>query len=204
MTEALEIRNQFTPSEKFYSDEGWNREPIFKTLGLTKDTIVSIIPQPDSNMSLTACINGEPIGQCTANTWEFFLSQVPLNLFSIKKNQNKNVDKLVYLQEKMNNCEKDVLLPFLFNQGFTYSDIAHIHGLMVLQDYAQKGIGTKLVAEIDKLLQSQGYKVSVVETSNMKSRKTFEKNGYIEFAFFNLKDFEINFDDKYSIMYKIY
>lgn len=200
----LEIKNQLVYTDVFYSDKGWNREPIFNTLGLTKDIMLSVIPSPEDKMSLTVFIDGEPVGHCTANKWEYFLAQVPVNITNVKKSQNKNVQKLLRLQEKMNNCEKDMLLPFLFKQQFSYSDVAHICGLMVLSDYAQKGIGTKLVAEIDKLLVKQGYKVAVVETSNMKSRKTFEKNGYVEFAFFKLQDFDINFDDKYSIMYKIF
>jgi len=204
MTKSLEIRNQLTYTDKFFSDVGWYREPIFKTLGITKDIIITIFPKAENDMSLTAFINGEPIGQCTANKWEYFISQVPVHIFNVKENKDKNVHKLIKLQEKMNNCEKDVLLPFMFKQNFAYQDIAHVCGLMVLNDYAQKGIGTKLVAEIDKLLVSQGYKVAVVETSNMKSRKTFEKNGYVEFAFFALADFGIDFDDRYSIMYKIF
>lgn len=66
-----------------------------------------------------------------------------------------------------------------------------------------KGFATALVSESDKLLKESGYKASVVETTNIASRRVFEKNGYTVFKAFDLANFGIDLKDQYTILYKI-
>jgi len=111
--------------------------------------------------------------------------------------------KFIELLTIVHQKEQTELLPFLETSGYPIKYIAHGCGLMVLSSYNGQGLATKLATAGDKLLKEKGFMVKVVKTTNIGSRRTYEKNGYVEFAFFALDDFGIELDDRYSIMYKI-
>jgi len=198
--ESLSFDKQFEAG--FYGEKGWGKEPITSSLGVEGQTIGQIFPHPVSELCLTAYLdNLKPVGHCNANRWSDFLEKLPCNLHALRHLEHPGTQKFIALLRQVVVEEWVGLRPFLLSQGLKMDEIAHCCGLMIMMD--GKGFATALVSESDKLLKESGYKASVVETTNIASRRVFEKNGYTVFKAFDLANFGIDLKDQYTILYKI-
>lgn len=186
----------------FYGIKGWKKEPVTSKLDITIAMVGKIFPQPNDKFSITGNFNGVPIGQCNAIEWKSFLDQMPLNLYSLKDSEHDGVQTFCKLMREVLSYEMIELKTHFFLIGLTMNDIAHRSGLMTM--ISGKGFATQLVIESDKLLKNSGFKAAVVKTSHNGSRKIYEKEGYVVFKEFDLKKFDIEIDDKYTILYKIF
>lgn len=197
---GLSFDEQFAAG--FYGPDGWEKEPITSTLGVDGQTIGQIFPHADEGLCVTGHVDDKPVGHCNANEWSHFLDQLPINLYKLKNLEQEGPQKFFKLLSTVCAEEWVGLRPHLLALGLSMKDIAHRCGLMTI--LPGQGIATKLVIESDILLKEKGFKAVVVKTTHAGSRRVFEKNGYSAFKAFNLKDFGIDLDDQYTILYKIF
>ena len=195
----------------FYSDDGWGREPITNFLEISGDIVGRIFPKEDSSLCLTlydrseSCDTNTPIGHCNANLWKDFLEQLPGNIdLLISEDVSDSTLKFLNLLTSVLQYETEVLSNILKNRGYYFDNIIHRCGLMILNGYSGKGLGTFLVKKSDLLIEEKGYLVTVVETTNIASKRVYEKCGYTTAKSFYLKDYGIDIDDYYTVMFKTY
>lgn len=197
---GLSFDEQFAAG--FYGPDGWDKEPITSALGVDGQTIGQIFPHAKEDLCITGHIAGKPVGHCNANEWSDFLDQLPRNLHVLKDVAHDGSQKFIKLLRAVCAEEFVGLRPHLLALGLTMNVIAHRCGLMTM--LSGQGIATKLVVESDILLKEKGFKAVVVKTTFIGSRRVFEKNGYIVYKAFDLKDFGIDLEDQYTILYKIF
>lgn len=199
------IPRQLTFAEQlaagFFSDQGWGAEPITKKQG---DVLGKLFPSQEDELCVTAFKGQTPIGHCKANNWLKFSHEININVnVLLNTNTDPDTNTFLTLVRSVIDFQFYALRVFLYGAGFRWNTIAHNCGLMVVSTHGNLGIATRLVAESDKLLASKGYKAVVVETTNIKSKKAFLKNGYVEYKEYYLPEYGIDIDDNYSILYKI-
>lgn len=194
----------------FYSPDGWDAEPVTKALEVDGHVIGQLFPEPIASMCLTAFWEEKPIGHCNANKWLGFLTKISENIAALSSNTHPGVQTFLKLVAAVVAAEETELKAFFVEKGLDLDQVFHNCGLMILASHGQKGIGTQLVAESDTLLVKLGAKANVVEASNYKSRRAFEKNGYTVFKSFRLADYGVSTKDAkgegdtYCVLYKIF
>lgn len=186
----------------FYGPNGWSMEPVTSHLCVDGKTIGKIFPHQNDDLCVTAYNDLLPVGHCNANNWSYHLDQLPCNLHALKDHQHQGTQKFITLLRIVVSEEWVGLRPFLLAQGLTMGQIAHRCGLMTTQP-GQKN-ATKMVEASDLLLKEKEFKAVVVKTTNIGSRRVFEKNGYTVHKAFDLSDFGIDLKDQYTILYKIF
>jgi hypothetical protein len=181
----------------FFGSDGWGREPITKKLEIPDNVIGIIFPFPEAELCVTLFTGDVAIGHAHANIWNNYLTQLPVNLNAIQNDFKEiNINKFVTLLRSVYQKGKELLVTFNNHK------IVHRCGLMVLSSYSNMGLATMLIDKSDELLKEKGFDVAIVKTTNIYSRKTFEKNGYKLFFAFKLEEFQIPINDEYCILYK--
>lgn len=206
---GLSYTNQNLPFEEqsaagFYGENGWEREPITNNLGVTGEQIGAIFPPVNDSLCMTVRDGQTPIGHCNVNSWRKYLSGITETLKKIENDPHAGLQTFRSLLLAVTEREFELKKYLVDVKGIDFSKIAHRCGLMILSDYSGRSIGTEIAARSDRLLCQKGYKVVVVKTTNVGSRRVYEKLGYTEYESFDLPKHNIPINDRYSILYKIY
>lgn len=195
-------------SDAFYSEYGWGREPLTRHLTVSGTIVGSIFPEAREELSTLAQIDDVAIGHCNANWWQSdWLEKLPNNLNKVltANSNDSNIQKFVDILFAVFENESFALKTLFASQNIPLNKVAHNAGLMVLQDYGQRGIGAMLFEQNLVLLEQQGAVAVVVETTNRFSAQIMQKRGFIKFKAFSYKDdFDVaGLDDYYTVWYKI-
>jgi GNAT superfamily N-acetyltransferase len=189
----------------FMSAEGWGSELLLQAL----DIPIEIFPAdlflpPVKELSIVACRNGIHIGFRHCNWMKDHLVKTPKNLIAaLEKIEHENTKK--YLNALLIAARAETeLIRFLETEHILLHEIVHNCGLLVLKPYQNKGVGVTLQKESINMLKAQGIKAIVSETTHYKSAHVMKKCGFIKYAEFSYKDFDISgFDDSLTVWYLV-
>ena len=192
-------------NEQFYTIDGWGREPLTAHLEIPGEIIGEVFPHPEAELSLTAKIEGVAIAQRNCNRWDGFLVKFEENLKKLKASDvPENISLFIGVLEKALSAELSLKALFK-SKSIELNEIAHNAGLVVLAQYQSLGIANKLQELSIKMLKNKGFKAIVCETTNKRSARVMNKQGFIKFAKFAYeKDCEIKgLSDSYTIWYRL-
>lgn len=201
----LEIKAGAVLAPEFYAADGggWSDELLTRALGVPGDVVGSIFPPPDEALSLTGFYDGKPIGQRNYNAWKRFLEELPHNLAKYERSESDGVRRFVEVL-RLAWREELELQKALELRGYAIDEIAHACGIMILNQYRGRGYAMKLQRAVLPVLKERGYKVVVVETTNIASASIMEKVGFVKHRAFSYKtDLGVDLNDFYTLWYKI-
>ena len=184
----------------FGGNDGWAREPLIKYCNLPDDACCRLSAVPNGKYCITVFDGETPIGHHNANESISHFAHDWKNIPDVRNDYQDNeiVVGLCNLLEDVTNNEY-----LLTQQLEKYKKFAHKCGLMVMRNYEKRGIGSKLIEVCDGVLKENGVEVASVGTMNNCATSIYRKNGYNEYKLFNYRDYGLDLDGGYTIMYKI-
>lgn len=184
----------------FWEEKGWGREPLSKTLNCT-EFCSTFFPQADHKLCLTAYHNATPVGYVATNLYGEFYRNVQHSIQNHEQNGvTENIKRFLnVISWAIKEGEKrfDSLIE---QYGWEEDIIVHSCGLMVIDDYANKGIGSELYKRRSDLLKLKGKKALILETTNKFSANAIKKDArFVVVASRHYTEFGIGLDDHYTV-----
>lgn len=203
LSEQVTYVQGLASNSAFFSENGWGREALGKIFAIPS-VVFAAFPTATAELSLTAKIGNEEIGQRNCNWWHHYLKEIETNISKVcAQYPQENVLAYMRVIQRGLDVEKNELVPHFRALGIPLDLIAHNYGIMVLKNHEGRGVGTALQEESIKMLTKMGIKAIVCETTNKASARVMEKQCFTKFREFSyIRDFQINLDDFYTIWYK--
>jgi len=185
---------------KFWDEKGWGREPLSKTLNCTEFG-ATFFPAADHNLCLTAYHDTTPVGYVATNLYSVFYRNVQHSIQQHKQDGvPENIAKFINVISWAVKEGENKYYSLIEQYGWEEDLISHSCGLMVIDDYANKGIGSELYRRRSEMLKSKGKKALILETTNKFSANAIKKDSrFVIVASKNYKEFGIDLDDCYTV-----
>ena len=160
-------------TDKFAEKEGWKSEPLIQELDIPIE-IVSSAYRCISELSMTAHISGEPIGNLCINEYYNFIRNSQSTIRKFRTCKNPNIQKYLFILQQLRTYGLNIRRE-LKEKHIT--EVAHISGLLVLEEHRNKKIALDMIKIAKENLKNKGFSAVIFETSNNKVREMAEKFG---------------------------
>lgn len=185
---SLLIKTGIEYVPQFFEIDGWLDEPINNRLHMPRE-IIDCVYRGIEELCLTAYQNELPAGHIIINEYDNFIRN---SYYALKKYSNRQEENVkTYLQMIKQYREYGLKLRRELKAKDIIS-VAHISGLMILEEYRNQGLAKILLRMSRDNLKQEKFQAVVFETSNDIVKKMAQDFGAKKVASFSYPELDLD------------